>query len=251
MDPQETKIYYAVVITCIVIGCIVFYFLISIIHQQRKNLLLQKKNLTAEITAMEKERCRIAADLHDEIAPYLCLTKIKFASLPDADEKAREAKTEAMCLLEESLKRMREIAFDLMPATLIRKGLVSALKEYTRVVNRSYPVAIALVADEEPGLPENKAIHVYRMMQEIIQNAIKHSGASELLVVFEQHEEMLVVKIAGNGKAFDFEALRATGTGMGLRNLQNRAELLGGKIFTKAAQKGGTSYIIEIPLDKL
>jgi signal transduction histidine kinase len=249
MDTQEAKIYGAVVITTIIIGCIIAYFFIAILRQQRYNLLLQKQNLTAEISAMERERSRIAADLHDEIGAYLSLAKSKLSSLEIAATTNVTEHTEIETLLDNSLKRIREISFDLMPASLLRKGLLSGIKEYISFVNRSTPIEIALVGEVSPTLPDWKLIHIYRMIQEMIQNAIKHSAATEMLIVFEQQDELSVLKLSDNGKGFDFETASQNSTGLGLRSLRNRAELINGKLFVQSAEGQGISYVLEIPMN--
>jgi signal transduction histidine kinase len=250
MDTQEAKIYGAVVITTIIIGCIIAYFFIAILRQQRYNLLLQKQNLTAEITAMERERSRIAADLHDEIGAYLSLAKSKFSNLELVSIENVTNHREIEALLNNTLKRIREISFDLMPATLLRKGLVSGIKEYISFVNRSVPIEIALVGEVSSGLPDWKLIHIYRMIQEMIQNAIKHSGATEILIVFEQQIDLVILKLADNGRGFDFESASENSSGLGLRSLQNRAELINGKLFVQSAYEKGISYVLEIPINK-
>jgi signal transduction histidine kinase len=248
MDTQEAKIYGAVVITTIIIGCIIVYFFIAILRQQRYNLLLQKQNLTAEISAMERERSRIAADLHDEIGAYLSLAKSKFTNLEIVSTTDVTEYGEIEALLDNSLKRIREISFDLMPASLLRKGLLSGIKEYISFVNKSIPIEIALVGEVDATMPEWKFIHIYRMIQEMIQNAIKHSEATEILIVFEQQSELSVLKLSDNGKGFDFESASQNSKGLGIRSLRNRAELINGKLFVQSTKRQGISYVLEIPM---
>jgi signal transduction histidine kinase len=247
MDTQEAKIYGAIVITVIIIGCIIAYFFIAILRQQRYNLLLQKQNLTAEISAMERERSRIAADLHDEIGSYLSLAKSKFSNLETVLISEGTEYREIEMLLDNSLKRIREISFDLMPASLLRKGLLGGIKEYISFVTRSTPIEIALVGEPGPNLPEWKLIHIYRMIQEMIHNAIKHSEATEMLIVFEQQGDLSVLKLSDNGKGFDFESASLNSTGLGLRSLRNRAELINSKLFVQSTKGKGISYVLEIP----
>ena len=76
MDPHQTKIYTAILITSIVLGTVLIYFIISLVRHQRKNMELHKKNIIAEIAGLEKDRSRIAADLHDELGPKLASVKL-------------------------------------------------------------------------------------------------------------------------------------------------------------------------------
>src|SRR5690349_8916044 len=136
MDAKETSFFTAVLIVSIIIGVIIIYFITSIIRQQRRNIDLYRQSVLAEITAMEKERARIAADLHDELGPMLSAIKLKINSfeLTDADDLIQVDKTNAH--IDGLIKRMREISYDLIPNTLIRKGLVVALKEFIDYTNR-------------------------------------------------------------------------------------------------------------------
>ena len=88
MDAKETSFYTAVLIVSIILGIIIGYFIVSIIRQQRRNIALYRQSVLAEITAMEKERARIAADLHDELGPMLSAIKLKINSfeLSDSDD---------------------------------------------------------------------------------------------------------------------------------------------------------------------
>ena len=95
MDTPETTIYDAIVIACIVMGVIIVYFFISVIRQQRENLALRKKNILSEISGLEKERARIASDLHDELGPLLSAVKMKINSfeLTDPEDQLQLEKT--------------------------------------------------------------------------------------------------------------------------------------------------------------
>src|ERR1043166_2061459 len=94
MDPHATNIYNAILISCVALGIIIFYFAISLVRHQRKNLQLRKKNIMAEITGLEKERARIAADLHDELGPMLSAIKMRMNSfeLTGEDDKVQIVK---------------------------------------------------------------------------------------------------------------------------------------------------------------
>jgi signal transduction histidine kinase len=87
MGAYETSIYHAILITAIVLGCVIVYFAVSVFRQQRKYIRLQRQYFTDEINLLEKDRTRIARDLHDEVGPLLSLTKSHIAELEGTDEK--------------------------------------------------------------------------------------------------------------------------------------------------------------------
>jgi signal transduction histidine kinase len=246
MDSEEARIYSAILISAAVLACIFIYFFVSIVRQQHRNASLQKANNTAEITAMEKERSRIAADLHDEIAPYLTAIKIKVADSELNDHASGEHVEQT---IDHVLNRIREISFDLMPTVLLRKGLFAGIRELIFHINESYNISIALVADENLKIPEQKAVHIFRVVHEVLHNAIKHSKATEVLIVFEKQEHLFVLKIADNGIGFDYGEKLKENNGFGLRSIQNRIDLVGGTTFVKTGRGKGLSYVFEFKVE--
>ena len=142
MDAKETSFYTAILIVCAVLGVIIGYFIISIIRQQRRSLRLYKQSVETEITTLETERARMAADLHDEVGPILSGIKLRMSSFDlhnETDEEVRQTTNEHIDGL---IKRMREISFDLMPTSLIRKGFAVALNEFIEYCSKSSSMAI-------------------------------------------------------------------------------------------------------------
>jgi signal transduction histidine kinase len=248
MDARETSLYTAILIVCLTVGSIIVFFIISLIRQQRRNLALYRQSVLAEITAMEKERTRIAADLHDELGPMLSAIKLKINSfeLTDEDDKLEVEKTNMH--IDGLVKKMREISYDLIPNTLIRKGLVQALTEFAEFINRAQKIQIQLEAPNIPPINENKAIHIYRVIQEIVNNALKHSKAETLNITLKQEGGTLFLQTIDNGVGFDVHAATKGDGGIGLRNLLSRCEIIGGKMFVDSEKAKGTKYTFEIPV---
>lgn len=248
MDAKETSFYTAVLIVSIILGIIIGYFIVSIIRQQRRNIALYRQSVLAEITAMEKERARIAADLHDELGPMLSAIKLKINSfeLSDADDVVQVEKTNLH--IDGLIKRMREISYDLIPNTLIRKGLVMALKEFIEFVNQANSFKIEFVVEEPLAISEQKSIHLYRIAQEIINNTMKHSGGNTLQIQLKQSNGILFLSTTDNGKGFDHYAASKGNGGIGLRNILSRTEIIGGQMFVESQKNEGTKYSFEIPV---
>ena len=247
MDAQETSLYTAILIASIIIGIIIVYFVVSIITQQRKNLELHKRNILTEITALEKERARIAADLHDELGPLLSAVKMKINSfeLADAEDQAEIAKTNQH--IDSMVKRVREISFDLMPSALIRKGLLVAVREFADYIMKTNALQIDVRAADSLQLQEHKAVNLYRIIQEVIHNTIKHAKASQLTIELHTQKNKLVLKTHDNGVGFNPDAL-GKNTGLGLRSLLSRTEIMNGTMYLDSQKGRGTSITFEIPL---
>src|SRR6476659_4079997 len=121
MDPRATTIFTAILITSIILGAVILFFFISIIRQQRRNNALYQSKILAAITTLENERKRTAADLHDELGPILSAVKFQISSFELSDEDDKINLEKANKNIDNIISRMRGIANDLMPNTLLRK----------------------------------------------------------------------------------------------------------------------------------
>lgn len=245
MDAQEARIYTGVLITAILFGGIVLFFIVSIIRQQRKNLALHKQNILAEITAIERDRARIAHDLHDELGPVLSSIKLRINifELTDDDDKVQIERINDN--IDKAVARIREISHDLMPSDLLATGLVKALKEYINNIT-SDNLQINFTSANGIVLTEQASVNIYRIIQEIIYNTIKHAGASHLSIFFKEEKGKLIIALNDNGVGFDEKEIITKG-GLGLKSLHSRAKLLNGKMFLNSKKGKGTEFIFEIP----
>jgi signal transduction histidine kinase len=249
MDPNETKIYSVILIAGAVLGIILVYFIINIIRQQRKNLSLHNEKIQAEITTLENERKRIASDLHDDLGPLLSAVKLQINSVEVPDREDMELIERSSLYIDAILTRIREISNNLMPQVLSRKGLVIALKEFIDNLTFAHPFDIQFTCNDEITLESNKEIHVYRIILEIIHNAIKHSQASQLVIFIGiQNNHTLVVQVTDNGSGFEYETISKSSIGHGLKNILSRVEILGGDLFVDTRPRQGTKYTIEMPI---
>ncbi|MDB5252182.1 MAG: hypothetical protein JWP27_1351 [Flaviaesturariibacter sp.] len=248
MDAQETRIYAAVLIASAVLGTILVFFLVSIVRQQRRNLELHKKNIMAEITTLEKERSRMAHDLHDELGPVLAAVKMKMNSFELTHEEDRAEMVRTSEHIDELLKRIREITFDLMPNTLLRKGFTGAAKEFVDFIGRNNQLTIQYHADEIPYISEQKTINLYRILQEVVHNTIKHAGATSLHISISLQKNNIVLSTSDNGAGFDYDRKLATDAGIGLTSLKSRVEIMNGQFYLESKKGKGTSYIFQIPV---
>ncbi|HVG14887.1 MAG TPA: ATP-binding protein [Chitinophagaceae bacterium] len=248
MDAKEESLFIPILIVALLVGIIIIFFIASIVRQHKRNLMLYRKIVLAEITAMEKERTRIAADLHDELGPILSGIKLKINSfdLADVDDKHEVEKTNQH--IDVLIQRMREISYDLIPNSLIRKGLVQALTEFTKFINETRQLEITFQADGPICISEHKAIHIYRIIQEIVHNTIKHSGANCLHIHLKQAAENLELSTRDNGVGFDHPTATKGEGGIGLRNIASRSEIIGGEMSIETKKDQGTKYDFKIPI---
>jgi two-component system, NarL family, sensor kinase len=247
MDAKEASFYTGVLIVCGVVGVIIIYFIVSIIRQQRRSVRLYKQSLLTEITTLERERSRMASDLHDEVGPILAAVKLRINSLDIHNKTDQEEVEKTNEQIDNLLKRMREISFDLMPTSLTRKGLAAALTEFIEYCSKDSFLEINFQFTEIQ-LTQPQAINLYRIIQELIHNTIKHAEASELLIELRQEKNKIILATRDNGKGFSYDEKSNEAKGLGLQNLLRRSEILGGKMFFESKKGKGTTYIFEIPI---
>lgn len=247
MDPKETATYHAVLIAASVIGTIILYFIISVIRYQRSNRNRFRNKLHAEITLLEKERARIAADLHDELGPLLSAVKFKLDKIDEQPGSNKALAEASMQYIDNILLQVRGIAYGLMPITLIRNGLVPALEEFITQTAQNSSLKIHFRHQNLPPLSPEISIHLYRILQELIHNTVKHAFATRLNISLGSDNKSVIIAAADDGDGFN-PANTGTVPGIGLQSLKNRTELLSGDIHIKSAPGKGTSIYIEIPL---
>ena len=246
MDPHTSKIFSAIIVAAVVLGIIVIYFIITIVRNQRRHLKLQQANLLVEITTLENERRRIVSDLHDELGPLLSVVKFQVSSLETQDQDDLKLIEKANDNLDNILERIRGICNHLLPQVLIRKGLIMAIREFIHELDGRVPMKMEFSYEEAP-IPEVAEIHLYRMIQEIVNNAVKHSNASLLTINLRTVNDRTVIKIQVNGKGFNTDKIKKESGGFGLKNILSRVDILKGDLYLAAQPGRGTTYTIEIP----
>ncbi len=247
MATNETSIYTALLIAASTIGMILIFFVISLMRQHRRNVQLHKEKIEAEIATLEKERKRMASDLHDEIGPLLSAVKLNINSLDSQEPGDRKVIEKVSGYIDEMLTKVREVSNDLMPSSLTRRGLYAAVADFSGRINHSSSIAVNASCTGPEELSKESQVHVFRIIQEIIHNSIKHSAASVIDVRLQQLNKLLKLDINDNGKGFDYKKILAESDGLGLKNILSRVELMGGVMYLDATPGKGVSYSIEIP----
>ncbi len=247
MYAPEATILSTILITFVVFGGIIGFFIFSMIKQHRKNIEMYKSKLSAEITTLEKERARISADLHDDLGPMLSVIKMKVSSI-DVNPEDEPLLEEAEGYIDGVIKKIRLISNDLLPGTLLRKGLVFAIQEFIQIIGSAKNMKISFTHDTIPSLPRELCVNLYRIVQEITHNAVKHSGADHLKISLNVINDKLILVCSDNGKGFDYNKAGKERSGLGLRNLWSRTELLHGDLYLESNPGEGTTYTIEFPL---
>ncbi|MGZ3912843.1 MAG: sensor histidine kinase [Flavisolibacter sp.] len=250
MDSKETTLFTAIVLSAGIIGLFIAFFIVSLIRQQRRILALSRRNILEEMTALEKERTRIANDLHDELGPLMSVTRIQVDHLTVKDEEEKRLQGQALEHLDNLLTRLREISNNLVPQTLLRKGLWYSLEEFVQKAGRASGLEVQLEVWARPSLSKEMEIHIYRVIQEIVHNIIKHAAATIMVISLVEKEGQLVLTCRDNGKGFDQARVLREGKGQGLSSIQSRMILLGGHCLVQSEPGRGTAYQLTVPISR-
>jgi len=245
---MEAKVLNITLFVSLILGIIIVYFFVSIIRHHRRYVKLQREKIFAEITIRENERKRIAGDLHDSLGPLLSAVKLNISSVEVESVDDREVLEKTGRYLDEIIGSMRRISHDLLPSTLERKGLLEAIREFLLQVKNKQSVNIQLYVVKEITVPKEKEIHIFRMIQEIVHNTIKHAQAHSLQIGLSEEEGHLLFLAKDDGRGFDKDKALAGSHGLGLRSLESRCEILNGVLSLDSKPGAGTNYFIKIPV---
>lgn len=246
-ETGNSGVFNAILILAFLIGLVVIYFVFTAIRYQKRYIRLQKDRLHAEINTQENERKRIANDLHDSIGPLLSSVKLQINSVDITSEEDEKVIRNAGKYLDEIIGSMREISYNLLPNTLQRKGMIEALKEFAANISAKHPTAITVNVKNEIVINREKEIHIFRILQEIIHNTIKHARAAHLQLHFESQKNELIILTRDDGKGFDADKTRKGSEGFGLKSIESRVDMLHGQVEVKSGPQG-TSFLVRVPL---
>ena len=252
---------YLIGLSLVLLLLIIFFIFFFVIYRKNKKISEQKEiNLQQKITDIkqkeelsltkailegeERERERIARDLHDGLGGMLAGVKINFSTWsshhlnPEKDKEFYRILSQ----LDNSVAELRHVARNLMPESLLNFGLETALNDLCEFYIRKDLDIDFQPINIEKKLPLNIQLNIYRIVQELLANAVKHSGANNILLQCSQSEENFFITIEDNGKGFAKNSEEKTKS-LGLRNLKNRVDYLKGKMEINSDHEGTTINI--------
>ncbi len=220
-------------------------------YQQELNR-QQNELFNAISTAQEQERKRIAQDIHDGLGSVLSAAKLKMAEVKESKPGlADDPKfVTGIGLIDEAAAELRNISHNIMPATLSKLGLVPALKSLCDIISSGKGPEITFISfgiDQRLHVPVE--LSLYRIVFELVNNLVKHSGATKATVQLMGHAGYVNLVVEDNGSGFRQAAATGENSGIGLGNVAARVEYLKGKMDIDSMPGKGTTIIIDIPLN--
>ena len=246
----------------LVIGLVVFI----VLHQrkvsryqlqlQRLEQEQQKVLINASVRLQEEERQRIAADLHDDAGPLLATARLYLNENLVNQDKATQLQSiyQARQILDDTIQLVRNISHSLMPPTLKNFGLESAVNDLTQKISGSGSInASSRFHDYKERLKPEKELLVFRIIQELINNILKHSNSSFIHITQNKQDDRFVLRIHHDGRGIvqaDFDKLNKSNIGLGLKNISSRLRVAHGKIFfEKDSSQTYYKVTLDVPKD--
>lgn len=222
-------------------------------NEQIERLEQEKKIVALDymLAGEEKERRRIAKDLHDSLGSLLTSAKAQLKNTLDNVEalKDRLVLQKAEDIVGEAAQEVRRISHDMMPDALVNLGLTEAITDLANQVGKSSDLQIIThyFDVEAVRLSDPQKLNIYRIIQELLQNVVKHAHASQVVIQFSLEENRMNLLVEDDGIGFEVERMRNAG-GVGLKNIRSRVQYLEGQLNIQSKAGGPTVFDIHFPI---
>ena len=221
---------------------------LSVIEKEKETQILR-----AMVSGEEQERRRIARDLHDGLGANLATVKMRINALRNniPGIQNEESYNKAEELIDDACENIREISHNMMPGSLSRYGLEVALQDMCEAIQNSNKIEVAFIPHGLDKIVDDVVeINIYRIVQELLKNIIKHAEAKEAIVQLTLEDNLLLIVIEDDGKGFDMKTKNIF-DGIGIGSIQSRVIYLNGNIDIVSSPGKGTTFNIEIPIQTI
>lgn len=210
----------------------------------------ERRLLNAIINTEETEKKRFANDLHDGLGPLLSTVKMSLSALTTrvTDPVGKDILSNTTHVVNEALSTIKEISNNMSPHILTNLGVASAISAFAAKVNTTRSVNIDFRTNMEgERFDTDKEVVLYRAACELINNGMKHSGASKIEMDLHRHQKIITLQYLDNGRGFDTETLSSEeAKGMGIPNMETRVRAVDGVFVIESARGKGTSALIRV-----
>jgi signal transduction histidine kinase len=225
-------------------------FVVTILRYQRRRSAAYLDLAEQEALLVEQEKARIAADLHDGMGAMVGALRLQVSTVTARSVKDRRTLERIKGYTDAMMEQLRGLSARMTPRLLEEKGVAAAIADHLDLLASAGSIKVDCNCVIPPGaLAPSGEVHLYRVVQEIASNALRHSGALHLTCRIAPAGRVLRVEMGDDGRGFpNGKAARAGAGGLGLKNIMTRALLLQAKVWLDTAEGSGASYVIEIPI---
>jgi len=242
ITPPVWKSWYFLAMMVLAAGVLIYLYFINRLSIFKRH---QQRLIQAELLAIEKERARIAKDLHDTVGTDFTAIKMQVNQLLHKHNEPKAEELEEQ--FKHTLQEIKNIIYGLTPPGLERYGLLAALSTYVEKMKGNMPVQIHMDTFGNEIQDPELSITIFRIIQELISNTLKHAQATRIRIHINSFDDSLNIVYEDNGKGFTWEYIKR---GLGLYNIESRVQLLRGTLKFESGDFG-VSYTIDIPMQNV
>jgi two-component system NarL family sensor kinase len=264
---SENPEIFVVIVIGIVLGLLLVGFIVATLFLYQRRQQRQEQEIISMKDKYEKEALRsqleiqentfknIAQELHDNIGQMLSVVKLSLSVLPiEKDHKAHEQVKNSQEVLNKAIFDLSNLTKSLHTERIADIGLIESIRFELYAIRKAGILQVQFHPEgNETPLSEQKAVFLFRMFQEILNNILKHAKASEVIVHVKFLDDIFVLEIKDNGIGFSVEEKKqstSSGSGVGLRSLFNRAQIIGAELTMNSEPGKGTNVLIRLPLQE-
>ncbi len=256
---EESLITLIVIGTIIVVIFVGFVVLLSFLFTTKKSKLIQERQLLqtqfsqallqTQIEIQEQTLKTISQEIHDNVGQVLSLAKLNLGTFEDSESAYNQTKiNDTKQLVSKAINDLRDLSSSLNGDKIADLGLRDAIENELKIISNTGQFATALkITGEYYKLAAQNEMVIFRIVQESLNNAIKHSKAKHIFVQIDYNKAFCKIAVIDDGKGFDALLLESTKTGVGLHNMKSRATLIGAHFSIDASINNGTKVFIELP----
>ncbi|MDP4999899.1 MAG: sensor histidine kinase [Saprospiraceae bacterium] len=250
---ETNTILLLVLVSSLATGLVSATFCLWVGARQRKashrELYRQRELLGLLLDAQEAERNRLGEDLHDELGPMLTALRWKTThlSLPDNANSSADIRS-FHDMIDLSIEKIRQVARNLVSPVLLEEGLLIMLRQAVLQLSKNTALHVRVQSNTDRiELDKTRSLHVFRSVLELLNNAMRHGDATELLIDIRQQKDYYIFTVSDNGKGMP-DQIQENRSGLGLTNVNARASYIGGHFFIHSQPGGGTKAVLEVPI---
>lgn len=248
----------AVIIVLVFFG-VLFLAMLRYYNYRRRQAAREKREMQAifdqqltqaRLEIQEQTFTYLAEEIHDNVGQLLSLAKIQLSSFKEEETIDFPLLNEARENVGRSLQELRDLAKGMHAGHIRAFSLRQAVDEEVQRIRRTGPIAISVTSEgEEYRIEDDKQLILFRIIQECLQNCLKHAGASNINIGFNYYPGLLRIRIRDDGKGFDADSTLQHPTGLGLQNILHRARLTGGSCSIASRPGEGATVTVQIPYE--
>ena len=260
MLSKNEELYISLITGFILILFVAVVFILSIIRYKQKSLIylkeklllqtkFQQELLQTQIEIQSQTLQTISQEIHDNVGQVLSLVKLNLGTIEDTENSSNQNKiNDTKHLVSKAINDLRDLSRSLYGNKIAELGIADAIDNELKILQNSGQFKTSFKTTGEPFKPEpQKEMVVYRMLQESLNNVIKHSKAQNIDVVLNYTPQLFSLTITDDGIGFESDELPEVSLGMGLKSMKSRAALIGAKFSVQSSKNNGTSISIQLP----